>query len=106
MVEQGYDFTADHDFHSRYPLEEITLTKAVDYGPVAVLHAVAEKLDLRHVLKSHLQSKGGGPPLGKLLLIQIIARCLEPRSIDATSEWYPITALPGLLNLSAGEDRQ
>jgi transposase len=38
--------------------------------------------------------------LGDLLLIQIIARCLDPRSIDATTDWYPLTALPGLLDLS------
>lgn len=99
LVEHDYDFTADHDHQSQYPLEEITPTRAVDYGPVAALHAIAEKLELDSVLETQLQPKGGGPPLGKLLLIQIIARCLEPRSIDATTEWYPLTALPGLLDL-------
>lgn len=97
MVEHGYEFSQDE---VQYSLDEISPIDAVDYGPVAALHAVAEKLDLRHVLETHLQPKGGGPPLGKLLLVQIIARCLEPRSIDATTDWYPLTALPGLLDLS------
>jgi transposase len=101
LVDHDYDFTADPDYQAQYPLEEITPTEAVDYGPVAALHAIAEKLELRSVLEAHLQPKGGGPPLGDLLLIQIIARCLEPRSIDATTDWYPLTALPGLLDLSA-----
>ena len=100
LVQYDYDFTADQDYQSQYPLEEITPTEAVDYGPVAALHAIAEKLELPSVLESHLQPKGGGPPLGDLLLIQIIARCLDPRSIDATTDWFPLTALPGLLNLS------
>jgi transposase len=99
LVEHEYDFTADQDYQSQYPLEEITPTQAVDYGPVAALHAIAEKLELPSVLESHLLPKGGGPPLGDLLLIQIIARCLDPRSIDATTDWYPLTALPGLLDL-------
>jgi transposase len=101
LVEHDYDFTADSDYQQQYPLDEITPTQAVDFGPVAALHAIAEKLELRSVLETHLQPKGGGPPLGKLLLIQVIARCLEPRSIDATTDWYPLTALPGLLDLSA-----
>lgn len=99
LVEHDYEFTADSDYQTQYPLEEITPTQAVDYGPVAALHAIAEKLELPSVLESHLQPKGGGPPLGDLLLIQIIARCLDPRSIDATTDWYPLTALPGLLDL-------
>jgi transposase len=99
LVKHDYDFTADTDYHSQYPLEDITPTQAVDYGPVAALHAIAEKLELQTVLEQQLQPKGGGPPLGTLLLIQIIARCLEPRSIDATTRWYPLTALPGLLDL-------
>lgn len=101
LVDHDYDFTADPDYQAQYPLEEITPTQAVDYGPIAALHAIAEKLELRSVLESHLQPKGGGPPLGDLLLIQVIARCLEPRSIDATTDWYPLTALPRLLDLSA-----
>ena len=97
LVEHGYEFSLDE---VRYSLNQISPIDAVDYGPVAALHAVAEKLDLRHVLETHLQPKGGGPPLGKLLLIQIIARCIEPRSITATTDWFPLTALPGLIDLS------
>lgn len=100
LLEHDYEFSRDEASQAHYPLEEIRPTKAVDYGPVAALHATAEKLALPAILEEHLQPKGGGPPLGDLLLIQIIARCLEPRSIDATAEWYPITALPGLLELS------
>lgn len=104
LVKHDYDFEADTDYQSetksKYPLEEITPQRAVDYGPVAALHAIADKLELDAVLEKHLQPKGGGPPLGKLFVIQIIARCLEPRSIDATTDWYPLTALPGLLDLS------
>jgi transposase len=99
LVEHDYDFTADEDYQTQYPLEEITPKQAVDYGPVAALHAIAEKLGVESVLNEELQPKGGGPPLGKLYLLQIIAHCLEPRSIDATTDWYPLTALPGLLGL-------
>lgn len=99
LVEHDYDFEADADYQTQYPLEEITPKQAVDYGPVAALHAIAEKLGVESVLNEELQPKGGGPPLGKLYLLQIIAHCLEPRSIDATTDWYPLTALPGLLGL-------
>jgi len=71
LVEHDYDFAADQDYQSQYALEEITPTQAVDYGPVAALHAIAEKLELPSVLESHFQPKSGGPPLGDLLLIQI-----------------------------------
>jgi transposase len=99
LLEHDYDFTADKDYQSQYPLEEITPKQAVDYGPVAALHAIGEKLGVESVLDEQLQPKGGGPPLGKLYLLQSIARCLEPHSIDATTDWYPLTALPGLLDL-------
>lgn len=103
LVEHNYDFEGDTDYQSQYPLEEVTPKQAVDYGPVAALHAIAEKLEVDAVLDEHLQPKGGGPPLGKLYLLQSIAHCLEPRSIDATTDWYPLTALPGLLDLPADQ---
>jgi transposase len=98
LVKHDYNFEADTDYQSQYPLEEITPKQAVDYGPVAALHAIGEKLGVESVLDEQLQPKGGGPPLGKLYLLQSIAHCLEPRSIDATTDWYPLTALPGLLD--------
>ena len=99
LIEHDYDFASDPAFADGYPLDEIDVKNAVDYGPVAALHATAEKLDLQHVLETHFPPKGGGPSLGKLLLIQIIARCIEPRSIAATTDWFPPTALPGLIDL-------
>jgi hypothetical protein len=44
--------------------------------------------------------EGGGQPLAKLLLVQAVARCLEPRSIEATADWVHQTALRGLLELA------
>lgn len=98
LVEHGYDFSVDA---RRHPLEDISAINALDFGPVAALHAVAEKLGLRAVLETQFKSKGGGPSLGKLLLIQTIARCLDPYSLEGTARWYPTTALPGLVDLEA-----
>lgn len=98
LVEHGYDFSVDA---RRHPLENISAINALDFGPVAALHAVAEKLGLRAVLETHFESKGGGPRLGNLLLIQTIARSLNPYSVESTARWYPTTALPGLLDLEA-----
>lgn len=93
LLEHGY--TDEVYFGS-----EISPKEALDYGPVAALTAVAEKLELASVLEESLPPKGGGPPLGKLLLVQAIARCLEPRSIEGTVDWVPTTALGGLLELA------
>lgn len=98
LVEHGHDFSGDDP---SYPLDAITPTSAVDYGPVAALHAVAEHLGVREVLDRHCDPKGGGPPLSKLLLVHSIARCVEPFSCEGIARWYPTTALPGLLELPA-----
>lgn len=99
LVEHDHQFTQQPE-KGRYTLDEINPQRALDYGPVAALTAVAEKLELASVLEENLPPKGGGPPLGKLLLVQAIARCLEPRSIEGTVDWVPTTALGGLLELA------
>jgi transposase len=99
LIKHHYDFDAEDD-DSDYSLEDITPERALDYGPVAVLTSITNQLDLESILNDAFPPKGGGPPLGKLLLVQAISRCIEPRSIEATADWVPLTALGGLLELA------
>lgn len=103
LIEHDYDFPTDEEFTEGYALDEITPTQAVDYGPVRAVHAMAEKLKLEDLLEEHMMPKGGGPPLAKLQLILILSRCLEPKSIAKTVDWYRLTALPELLGLPVEE---
>lgn len=99
LLEHDYEFSPEEVVSDGRTIEEIEPIEAVDYGTVRALHSVAERLDLEKTLEANLEPKGGGPPLGKLLLTLIIARCLEPKSIAATVDWYELTALPELLGL-------
>lgn len=99
LIEHDYDFTADEEFTNGYSLDQLTPTKAVDYGPVRAIHSVSEKLGLENLLAEQMTPKGGGPSLAKLHLITIYSRCLAPHSLSQTVEWYGLTALPELLDL-------
>lgn len=103
LIEHDYDFFGDPAFGEGHSLDEIDVKNALDYGPVRALHAMAEKMDLGALLEAHMEPKGAGPSLSKLHLVLIISRCLEPRSLSKTVDWYRLTALPELLDLPVGE---
>lgn len=76
----------------------VSVVAAVDYGGVAALHALCQRLDLVSVVDRH-SPKGGGPSLGELFELMVLNRCLEPASRRRLPDWYRRTALPLLLEL-------
>lgn len=102
LADEGYDFSQERQTRL-CDLNVVEPTQALDYGPVRALHAMAEKVELEELLEAHMQPKGAGPSLAKLHLVLIISRCLEPRSLAKTVDWYRLTALPELLDLPVEE---
>lgn len=81
-----------------HPAEPLSVVAALDYGPVAVLHALASAIGLRELVDRHT-AKGGGPRLGALFELMVVNRCLDPTSRHKLPRWYARTSLPALLEL-------
>ncbi|MGH9896281.1 MAG: IS1634 family transposase, partial [bacterium] len=77
----------------------VNIVSAVEYGGVAALHALCQRIDLVGIIDRH-SPKGGGPSLGKLFEAMVLNRCLDPVSKRRVPEWYGRTGLPLLLELA------
>ena len=73
----------------------------LEFGAVAALFSVAERMNVIGELDAIFPKRGGGPSIGTYLLVGAISRCLEPISKRATPAWYEKTILPRLLGHEA-----
>jgi transposase len=73
----------------------------IEYGAVAALWSVAERLNLQETLDTVFPKRNDGPSIGTYLLVGALSRCLEPVSKRGTPEWYRKTILPRLLGYDA-----
>jgi transposase len=72
-----------------------------EFGAVAALWSVAERLNLVATLDSVFPKRNSGPSIGTYLVVGALSRCLEPVSKRGTPEWYEKTILPRLLGYEA-----
>jgi hypothetical protein len=57
-----------------------------EFGDVAALWSVAERLNVINILDSIFPKRNSGPPIGTYLTVGAISRCLEPISRQATPD--------------------
>lgn len=68
-----------------------------EFGAIAALWSIAERLNLVAILDSVFSKRNNGPSIGTYLLVGALSRCLEPVSKKGTPDWYDKTILPRLL---------
>lgn len=71
---------------------------SVEYGNVAALHKIAERIELIDIV-NNCAPKMDGISTGHLVEIMAINRALDPRAKTAIPEWYQTTYLPELLGV-------
>ena len=67
-----------------------------EFGAVAALHYMAEKLDILNTVNRHVPKRRQGITVGHYLLIAAISRALCSRSKRATGPWYANTVLSAI----------
>ena len=71
---------------------------SVEYGNVAALHKIAERIGLIEIVNS-CAPKDSGISVGHLVEIMAINRAVDPLAKTAMPEWYQTTYLPELLGV-------
>jgi len=71
---------------------------SVEYGNVAALHRIAERVELIDIVNSYAP-KMSGTSVGHLVEIMAINRAVDPLAKIALPEWYQTTYLPELLGV-------
>lgn len=71
---------------------------SVEYGNVAALHRIAERIGLIEIVNS-CAPKDSGISVGHLVEIMAINRAVDPLAKTAMPEWYQTTYLPELLGV-------
>jgi transposase len=72
-----------------------------DFGAVAALYDLAQRLKLAEHIDAHVPKRGRGPSVGTYLLVAIINRCVAPCSKAGIGEWFQNTALRRLIGIEA-----
>jgi transposase len=72
-----------------------------EFGAVAALYDLAERLQLAHLIDTQVPKRGSGPSVGTYLLVAILNRCVAPCSKAGIAEWFQDTALRRLLAIEA-----
>ena len=80
-----------------------TETVVYEFGAVAAVLAVAERLDLEAILNRSFPKRQQGLPIGRYLLLAAINRIVAPTSKAKIGVWYQETVLYRLWGISAQE---
>lgn len=72
-----------------------------DFGAVAALHDLSQRLGLREIIDKHIPKAGRGPSVGDYLTVATINRCIAPRSKAGIGEWFEGTVLRRLMAIQA-----
>jgi transposase len=72
-----------------------------EFGAVAALYDLAERLGLAAHIDGHAPKRGAGPTVGTYLLVAILNRCVAPCSKAGIAEWFQDTALRRLIGIEA-----
>ncbi len=74
-----------------------------DFGAVAALYDLAQRLRLIEHIDRHVPKRGPGPSVGTYLLVAIMNRCVAPCSKASLGRWFQGTVLRRLLDIEAGQ---
>jgi len=74
----------------------------VEYGASRALWELIKRLDLIEVI-NHAATKSKGMPVGELVAIMAMNRCLDPKSKWEIPHWYERTCLPELTGIELPE---
>lgn len=72
-----------------------------EFGAVAALYDLAERLQIAATIDRHVPKSGAGPGVGTYLLVAILNRCVAPCSKSSMADWFEKTALRRWVNVEA-----
>jgi transposase len=70
-----------------------------DFGAVAALHDLCQRLELAETIDKHVPKRGNVPSVGQYLTTAAINRCVAPRSKAKLGEWFEGTALRRMMSI-------
>ena len=74
-----------------------------DFGGVAALFDLAQRLRLVEHIDRHVPQRGSGPSVGTYLLVATLHRCLASGSKTGLAAWFDRTILPRLLPIQTSQ---
>lgn len=72
-----------------------------DFGAVAALFDLAQRLGVVDHIDRHVPKRGSGPSVGTYLLIAVLNRCVAPCSKAGIADWFQRTVLRRLVDIEA-----
>ena len=72
-----------------------------EFGAVAALLGLAQRLRLVEHIDRHVPKRGSGPSVGTYLLVATLNRCVAPCSKASIAKWFDNTVLNRLLDIEA-----
>ena len=72
-----------------------------DFGAVAALFDLAQRLGVVDHVDRHVPKRGSGPSVGTYLLIAALNRCVAPCSKAGVADWFQRTVLRRLVDVEA-----
>ena len=72
-----------------------------DFGAVAALYDLAERLRIVEFIDRHAPKRGSGPSVGTYLLVAVINRCVAPCSKANVADWFSGTVLRRLVDIES-----
>ena len=70
-----------------------------DFGAVAALYDLAQRVSLVEHIDRHVPKQGSGPSVGAYLLVAILNRCVAPCSKASIGTWFQGTMLRRLVDI-------
>ena len=70
-----------------------------DFGAVAALYDLAQRLRLADHIDRHVPKQRNGPSVGTYLLVSILNRCVAPRPKAGIAKWFENTVLDRLIDV-------
>lgn len=67
--------------------------RVFEFGAVAALYSIAERLRLVDTINAHVTKRDQGPSVGQYMLIAALNRCVNPKSKRQIAEWFDSTSL-------------
>jgi len=71
-----------------------------DFGSIAALLSIAEKIGLAQIIDRHSKKRNQGISVGSYMLLGAINRAISPKSKSGIGPWYKETILPRILKIS------
>lgn len=84
------------DAESKTQLEDVGVTKVLEYGPVLLFHKIAAMIGLREAIEERCKKNG---VIHKIIEVISAYKAFKPLSKRKMAEDYPYTAFPMLLEL-------